>query len=209
MKAAIGELAYSASLSIDTLVRNQVANSGTAQRAAAAAHVTAIPSTAYLLLNEVRKAVRNLDRNNARRLNDGYYVAVAHPDSIFDLMGDTSTGGWIDANKYTESNAGKLLKGEVGKLYGVRFLQTTNGYTNAVSSITGTGTVLHTSFFGTDAFGVTELQNLKTYVKGFGTGGTGDPTEKIATAGWKTTFGTQMLNNTWAINVQHMVSSTA
>lgn len=209
MKAAIGELAYSASLSIDTVVRNEVANSGTAQIAASAASVSAIPSTAYLLLNEVRKAVRTLDRNNARRLGDGYYVAVAHPDSVFDLMGDTSTGGWIDANKYTDGNAEKLLKGEVGKLYGVRFLQTTNGYANAVSSITGSGTVQHTSFFGSDAFGITELQNLKTYVKGFGSGGTGDPTEKIATAGWKTTFGAAMLNSTWAVNVKHMVSGTA
>lgn len=209
MKAAIGELAYSASLSIDTVVQKEVSNSGTAQIAAAAASVSAIPSTAYLLMNEVRKAVRTLDRNNARRLGDGYYVAVGHTDSIYDLMGDTSTGGWIDANKYTDSNANKLLKGEVGKLYGVRFLSTTNAYANAVSSITGTGTVQHTSFFGSDAFGITELQNLKTYVKGFGSGGTGDPTEKIATAGWKTTFGAAMLNNTWAVNVKHMVSSTA
>ena len=63
--------------------------------------------------------------------------------------------------------------------------------------------------FGKDAFGVSELQNLKTYIKPFGSSGTGDPTDKVATAGWKTLFGANVLNCAFAVNVNHTVSSTA
>ena len=139
---------------------------------------------------------------------------MAHPDSVYDLTGDSSTGGWIDANKYTEGNATKLMTGEVGKLYGVRFLQSSNGYTRGSSYDTGSAvvastTIYVTSVFGKDAFGVSELQNLKTYIKPFGSSGTGDPTDKVATAGWKTLFGANVLNCAFAVNVNHTVSSTA
>lgn len=206
MKAAIDRLAYNAGLSIDTLVRNTIGVGGTQQNAAAAAHYTAVPATATLTIGEIRKAVRTLNRNDAMEV-DGSYVAVIHPDAVYDLQGDTTTGGWIDANKYTSDNE-KLLTGEVGKLYGVRFLQTSNGYVRGTGVATS-GSVYTTSIFGSDAFGVTNFQNLKTYVKGFESGGTGDPTEKIATAGWKTAFGTAVLNSAFFVNINHSVSSTA
>lgn len=129
-------------------------------------------------------------------------------------MSDTTTGGWIDANKYTSDNATKLFNGEVGKMHGVRFLQTSNAYVigsscAANSAVLASSSIYVTSVFGKEAFGVTELQNLKTYVKGFESGGTADPTEKVATAGWKTTFGASELNSAYNINIRHTVSSTA
>lgn len=213
MKAAVERLAYNAGLSIDTIVRNVVATAMTQQSASAVAYWSAVPAGANLIVSEVRKAARTLMRNDAFQQDDGNWVAVAHPDSIYDLQGDTTTGGWIEANKYTEGREG-LLTGEVGKLYGVRFLQTSNGYTRGSSYDTGSAvvastTVYVTSIFGKDAFGVSELQALKTYVKPFGSGGTGDPTDKIATAGWKCLFGANVLNCAFAININHTVSSTA
>jgi N4-gp56 family major capsid protein len=211
MKATMERLAYNAGLSIDTIVRNVVAAGGTAQNATgvAAAAWTTIPQTGYLTVGELRKAVRTLRRNDAMELSDGYFVAVGHPDALYDLMGDTTTGGWIDANKYTDGNADKLLKGEVGKLYGVRVLETSNGFVRSNSGVVASGSIYTTSIFGRDAFGVTDLQNLKTYVKPFGSGGVSDPTDKVATAGWKASFATAALNSAFAINVNHAVSSTA
>lgn len=213
MKAAIERLAYNAGLSIDTVVRDAVSTSMTQQSASAVAYWSAVPAGANLIVSEVRKAARTLMRNDAFQQDDGNWVAVAHPDSIYDLQGDTTTGGWIEANKYTEGRDG-LLTGEVGKLYGVRFLQTSNGYTRGssyatTSAVVASTTIYVTSIFGKDAFGVSELQALKTYVKPFGSGGTGDPTDKIATAGWKTLFGANTLNSAFAININHTVSSTA
>jgi len=212
MKAAISRLAYNAGLSIDTIVRNVVGVNGTfatnSDSTIAAAAWTSIPATATMGIRGIRRATRSLRRNDAQEQSDGHWVSVIHPDTLFDLQGDTTTGGWIDANKYTDANAGKLMSGEVGKLMGVRFLQTSNGYVRG-AGVTASASIYVTSFFGQDAFGVTELQNLKTYVKGFGTGGTSDPTDKVATAGWKTTFGAASLDSNFYVNLHHTVSSTA
>jgi N4-gp56 family major capsid protein len=213
MKSAIERLAYNAGISIDTLVRNVISTAGTQQSASAVSYWSAVPANANLLVSEIRKATRTLQANDAPEQDSGDWVAVVHPHAIYDLQGDTTTGGWIEANKYTEGRDG-LLTGEVGKLYGVRFLSTSNAYTRGSSYATGSAvvastTIYVTSIFGKDAFGVSELQALKTYVKPFGSGGVGDPTDKIATAGWKCLFGANVLNSAFYVNINHTVSSTA
>jgi len=210
MKAAMERLAYNAGLSIDTVVRNLVATAGTLQSATgvAGAAWTSIPVTGTLSITEVKKAVRTLRRNDAMEMPDGLFVAAIHPDALYDLMSDTTTGGWIDANKYTSDNASKLLQGEVGKLAGVRFLETSNGYVRG-AGVTASASIYVTNFFGRDSFGVTDLQNLKTFVKDFGSGGVADPTDKVATAGWKTSFGAAPLNSAFQVSVSHTVSTTA
>ena len=213
MKESISRLAYNAGLSIDTVVRGEITNSGTAQ-AATGVYWSAVPATGVLSISEIKKAVRSLRRNDAMELTDGYFAAVVHPDALYDLMTDTTTGGWIDANKYTDAQVQSLLKGEVGKMHGVRFLETSNGRVRGssyatTSAVVASASLYISSVFGRDAFGVTDLQNLKTYVKGFESGGTGDPTEKVATAGWKTTFGVASLNSNFYVNITHAVTSTA
>lgn len=210
MKEVMSRLAYNAGISIDTVVRNIIATAGTLQSATgvAGAAWTSIPVTGTLTIGEIKKAVRTLNRSDAMEQTDGFYVGVIHPDALYDLQTDSSTGGWIDANKYTEGNADKLMKGEVGKLHGVRFLSTSNGYVRG-AGVTASASIYVTNIFGRDAFGVTELQSLKTYVKGFESGGTADPTEKVATAGWKTTFGAAPLNSAFQVSLSHTVSSTA
>lgn len=215
MKAAISRLAYNAGLSIDTIVRNVVSAAGNqAINGSAVAYWSAVPADANLLITEVRKAVRALEAANAFRQDDGSYAAVIHPYVAYDLMGDSTTGGWIDSNKYTEGNADKLMAGEIGKLLGVRFLQSTNAYTRGShyatgSAVAASSTLFVTSFFGKDAFGVTDLQNLKTYIKNFGSSGVADPTDKIATAGWKCSFASAVLNTAFLVNVTTTVSTTA
>lgn len=207
-KAAMERLAYNAGISIDTYVREAISNSGTIMNINSAAHFSAIPSTGTMTIGNVRRAVRTLRRNDAMPLADGSFVAVIHPDVAYDLEGDTTTGGWVTTNTYV--NTDNILKGEIGKLYGVRFLETSNGHTIAGNSAyLASATIYTTSFFGKDAFGVSELQNLKTYIKDFGSSGTADPTDKIATLGWRTAFGANMLNSSFAINMRSVVSSTA
>lgn len=211
MKEAVSRLAYNAGLSIDTVIRNAIVVSGTTQNATgvAAAAWTTIPVTGYLYNSEVRKAARTLRRNDAFKQDDGYFVAVAHSDALYDLMGDTTTGGWITANTYTEGNVDKLLKGEVGRIHGVRFLETSNGYVRSNSGVVASGSIYTTGVFAKDAFGVTELQGLETFVKGFGSAGAADPTNKIATAGWKAMFAVAQLNSAFHVAINHTVSTTA
>lgn len=211
MKAAMERLAYNAGLSIDTIVRKEVSQSGTFQATGgitATANWTAIPSTATFTITEIRRANRLLQRNDSMEADGSSWIAVIHPDVLYDLQADTTTGGWIDASKYTAGNADKLMSGEVGKLMNARFLSTSNGFVRGTGVAT-TGSVYVTTVFASDAFGVTNLQNLKTYVKDFGSGGVADPTDKVATAGWKTTFGAATLNSAFFVNIHSAVSSTA
>lgn len=211
MKAAMERLAYNAGNSIDKIVRNTIALSGTFQATGgitATANFTAIPATATLTITELRRAKRTLGRNFAQKPDGGNWITVIHDDVLYDLQADSSTGGWIDANKYTEANAGKLLSGEEGKLLGHRFLVTGNGFVRG-SGVATSGSVYVTQTFAKDSVGVTELQQLKTFVKGFESGGTSDPTEKVSTAAWKTTFGSAPLDPTFYLNIHSAVSSTA
>ena len=106
MKAAVERLAYNAGLSIDNIVRDAIKNAGTQQSASATAHYTAVPSGANLIISEIRKATRTLMANDAPEQDDGSWVSVVHPHALYDLQGDATSGGWIEANKYTEGREG-------------------------------------------------------------------------------------------------------
>lgn len=214
MKAAISRLAYNAGISIDTVVRNVISCSGHQVYGDSVAYWSAVPSAAYLDISDVRRGIRKLEASDAFRQDDGSYVATIHPYVLYDLMGDSTTGGWIDSNKYTSDNATKLLNGEIGKLLGARFLSSTNTVTRASyfdtgSAVVASATLFVTSIFGKDAFGVTDLQNLKTYVKGFGSAGAADPTDKISTAGWKAMFAAARLNTAFYVSIVNPISPSA
>ena len=219
MKAAMKRLAYNAGLSIDTVVRNSIVNSATIQLAtglgSAITGWSAIPATGIFTIGELRKSIRTLQKADAFKVGGGinaneadatgYWVAVVSPDTAYDLQGDTTTGAWIDANRYAGSEA--IFQGEIGKLYGTRFLQSSNAYVVGTSVITSaTGGIHNTLVTGSDFFGVTTLQNLQTFIKDFGSAGAADPTNKVATAGWKTTFGSTVLNSAFAVGVYASVT---
>jgi N4-gp56 family major capsid protein len=216
MKEAVSRLAYNAGLSIDTVIRNAIYMSGTPALATgltyAVATITAIPQTGVLSINEVKKRVRWLRANDVPEVDGGFYAAAVHPDSLYDMMVDSTTGGWIDAQKYTDNTP--LLNGEVGKIAGVRFIESSNaGYPGqgslAACGVVASSTLYVTPFFGKEAYGISELQGLKTYIKDFSSGGTSDPTDKVATAGWKCLFGVTVLNSGFYTNLIHAVTSTA
>jgi len=85
MKMAVERLGENAGKSIDTLVRNSISEYLTSQIATGAAHITAIPSTGTLSITEIRKAKRTLSRNDALDVG-GFWVAVVHPDALYDLL---------------------------------------------------------------------------------------------------------------------------
>ena len=64
-----------------------------------------------------------LKKDNAPEYDSGGYVGIIHPDVTYDLQGDSN---WVDAHKYVDSGIKAIYNGEVGKLYNVRFLETSN-----------------------------------------------------------------------------------
>ena len=72
-----------------------------------------------LTVTDIRKAVNQLKRNKAVPFDDGYYVAIVHPDVTFDIQSDEN---WKKPHEYADTK--NIYKGEIGELYGVRFVET-------------------------------------------------------------------------------------
>lgn len=75
--------------------------------------------TEGLTVTDIRKAVNQLKRNKAVPFDDGYYVAIVHPDVTFDIQSDEN---WKKPHEYVDTK--HIYKGEIGELYGVRFVET-------------------------------------------------------------------------------------
>lgn len=73
----------------------------------------------YMNVEAIRRGVRNLKNNKAKKIN-GSYVGIIHPDTAFDLMGDDD---WVETSQYAGST--QIFEGEIGKIHGVRFVETT------------------------------------------------------------------------------------
>ena len=123
---------------------------------------------------DVAKIVAKLRAKNAPTIN-GDYVAIIHPYVAHDLMRDPE---WIDAHKYAQPE--NLYSGEIGKVGGVRFVQTSEAKIKA-------GGVFQCLFLGEGAYGVTEITGggLQTIVKQKGSAGTADPLDQRSSIGWK------------------------
>ncbi len=84
--------------------------------------------TDVLTVDEIRKAVRTLKKNKARMFTsaeDGsvrrpHFVCICSPDATYDLQNDPL---WQDVSKY--SNAEQIYSGEIGRLFGVVFVEST------------------------------------------------------------------------------------
>lgn len=73
----------------------------------------------YLTVDAIRRAARYLKSQNAERIGDSY-VAIIHPDVSYDLMNDPA---WQNVKTYCDPS--DMYEGEIGKIAGVRFVETT------------------------------------------------------------------------------------
>jgi N4-gp56 family major capsid protein len=95
-------------------------------------------ATDVLNSTEIRKAVRALKNANVKRFPDGFYHAIIHPYTWFDLQNDNM---WQDVAKYQDKS--KIETGEIGTLFDVKFFETTNPimYNGPTSIIEGVATL--------------------------------------------------------------------
>ena len=158
---------------------------------------TALDADSVLSVNDIKKAVRLLKSQNAEKI-DGDWVGIIHPDVSFDLTNDPA---WKDVKTYSDPS--DLYEGEIGKLYGVRFVETTESkiWANAGS---GGRAVYSTLILGDNAYGVTELTGggLEHIVKQLGSAGTSDPLNQRATAGWKATKVAERLVENYMVRIE-------
>ena len=134
-------LGRQAGLTLDTVVRDEL-NTGTNVSYASSwngttetAHSTRYSLTAdsKLTVLEVQKAVRKLKRKNAPKFSDGSYVCILHPDAAFDLMRDPD---WQYPHQYVDTD--NIYEGELGKIAGVRFVESTESKIFKGDNLAGT-----------------------------------------------------------------------
>jgi N4-gp56 family major capsid protein len=89
-------------------------------------------ASADLNLYHLKQCTDQLKKWNVQPLEDGLYVCIASVAALRGVKDDTTTGAWVDANRYAGSK--RLFTGEMGELDGVRFVQDTNVLSNSVGS---------------------------------------------------------------------------
>lgn len=143
--------------------------------------------TKHLIADDVKKIVRKLKNANAKRFPDGYYHMQIDPDIAYDLMSDSA---WIDVSKYSKPE--QMAKGELGKMHGMKFFETTN--LNIVDSSAGSSKIpVHIAYaYGKDSYACIDLEGgagkPEIIVKPNGSAGSADPLDQRASAGWKNCF---------------------
>jgi N4-gp56 family major capsid protein len=97
----------------------------------------------------VRSIVNYMRIKNIPYVDGSNYVMIASVQAYQGLFTDGSqTGGFVDSSKYTDTLAGDLFRGEVGKFYTVRIVEETNVLSNSVGTSAGHGEAV---VFGDDA----------------------------------------------------------
>jgi len=138
-----------------------------------------------IVAEDIRRWVAQLKAAEIPTFSDGFYVCMVHPNVIFDVQGDTAIGGWIEASKYADPS--RLLNGEIGRMYGMRFVETTVGTLNV-----GAPDTYNTVAFGPDYYAFGDLQTVESYLVRPG-GDHSDALAQKALVGYKGMWGAKTL----------------
>jgi N4-gp56 family major capsid protein len=191
---------------LDIVTRDVLVAATNVQYANGRASSSAVVSGDFLTLVELRKAKRTLKRNNAKAVEDGKFVVIGHPDSAYDLEGDTNI-----TNVWTYGGAG----GKQGDIFNTTWKDLPLGfrwYESSIAPITrcsGYGDVYNTFVLGQEAYGTVKLDSMPAKVITHlpGTSGVSDPLDQVATVGWKANFAAVILNQNNLVKIVHQTSA--
>lgn len=210
MAEAMDVLAENAGRKLHKVIMNNVVGSEVTQVIYGGAATTpdTITNASVLSADTIKKAVRRLRANNVPPFPDGYYRGLIHPYQAYDLMSDTAI--WTDVAKYN-GGVGKdgsinLVAGEIGKMHGVRFRESTempnvlNAAATPVNTYTGT-------IYGPNGFGVFDLKSqavanidnetgrgMKLYVRPINDPTKDDPLGQFGFVSWKASFAAKVID---------------
>ncbi len=193
-------LSSQAGRTLDTITR-EVLNGGTnVMYANGAQDRTTITANDKLTVDDVRKAVRKLKVQNAQKIN-GYFAGIIHPDTAYDLMSDPK---WVNVKTYSDPDG--IYEGELGRIEGVRFVESTEAkiFGHGETGNNATIDVYSTLIVGADAYGVTEVTGggLKFITKQLGSAGASDPLDQRASAGWKAIKVAEILVDQYMVRIE-------
>lgn len=109
---------------IEWVTRDAMCGTTNVQYAGGQSARSSLTSSHKLTVEEIRKAVRTLKKNKARPFSeDGrtpHFVCICSPEATYDLQNDEN---WKNVSTY--SNAEAIYSGEIGRLFGVVFVEST------------------------------------------------------------------------------------
>lgn len=184
--------------SIDAVVREELAKCANVIYAGGKASRAELTAADKLTSRELRKAVKTLKKNHAQTFG-GYFVAIIGPDTMYDLQEDEA---FVKVSQYQDKE--NIYTGEVGRLFGVRLVETTEAKIFEGAGASGAD-VASVIVLGQYAYGVTSLKGAKprVIVKPAGSAGTADPLDQISTVGWKMDgFGAKLLQPEYAVRIE-------
>ena len=182
---------------LDELTRNELFTGATVQFAGGKAALTDLSASNVLSVAEIRKAVRTLKNNKARRFQDAgkNWVLKASPYTTYDLTSDST---FLSADIYS-NGAEKLYNGELGTILGTRVIESPNPK-NESSTVTVYSNFIH----GSDAFGTINLNEdkPKLYIIPSTNIDSGNPAGRFSLVSWAGATVNKTLNASWLLNIK-------
>ena len=182
---------------LDELVRNELFTGATARFQAAKTALSALSASDVLKVKDLQLAVRTLKKNKAKKFQTSVapWMGKLSPDSSYDLQQDST---FVNVNSY--QNGSMIYKGELGKISGVRLLESASPKSEA-----GGATTVYSNFIhGSEAFGAIDLEGDKPqlYIIPHTKIDSNNPAGRFSTVAWAASAVTKTLNAGWLLNVK-------
>lgn len=172
-----------------------VAGTTVAFGGAPAANRAALAIGDVMTTTVLQRALKTLRINGARPVANGNYVLFVDPSVEQDLLADTTFRAAAQFGNTAKAGASYEGGSVLGTWFGIEVRRS-----NVIPVIASTTTV-HTSYIvGRNAYAMTTLQNLETFVEA--PGGVSDPLNQRRTIGWKVAFKSVILNQNFMIRIE-------
>lgn len=149
---------------------------------------------------DIRLVVRTLELAKAIRYPDGFFMGKTDPYSKHNLIGDTT---WVNAKTY--SDVKDLYNGEIGELYGVRWLLNVDVMSGTEATSTASSGVVrfYSYVHGKDAFGVYDLEKdkPKLYILPNQVD-SNSPAGRASYISWAGSYACKLLNSSWVVAIR-------
>lgn len=186
---------------IDELTRNELATGGTAQLPGTRTALTDVTTADVMNISEVRKAVRTLKKNKAKRYQSRIapWIGKLGPDTSYDLTADTT---FINSDIY-DNGAEKLYNGELGKILGTRLIESPN-QKESVDGGASSADIIWNFIHGQNAFGCIDLTGDKpdVYIIPHTKIDSGNAAGRFSLVSWAGAYVCKTLNTNWLIAVK-------
>jgi N4-gp56 family major capsid protein len=142
---------------------------------------------------DIRAVVEALEIQQAMEYDDGFFLGKTVPQHKTSIVKDST---WVNSKTY--SDVKDLYRGEMGEMYQVRFLLSTDPASGTGSGASSTVTVYHTYIHGDQAVGSYRLEGdiPKLYILANPVD-SNNPTGRYSLVSWAGSYVAKILNSNW------------